>query len=126
MKKNRTYGFRFSYGDGFVLLLALGVSIGGQDFRPFIWFVPFVVGHFFLFCNIFRIRRKAELIWSFLFLSQIFLGIYGHFWTLETSFIGQLIITLMILCYEIQQPYYHGIFARRWNPYLDDYLLLRV
>ena len=41
---------------------------------------PVVVGHFFLFCNIFGIRRKLELAWSVIFIINASLWlVLGHF-----------------------------------------------
>ena len=55
-------GFRMSILDLVVLVVADTIALG-------LWFVlgpigllfPFVVGHFFLFCNVFRTARNLEL-----------------------------------------------------------------
>jgi len=57
--KPRTWGLRFSILDGVVLVLAAVVTVGTWS-TTVGWsgMVLFVVLHFFLFCNVFRIRRK--------------------------------------------------------------------
>jgi hypothetical protein len=85
--------------------------------------VPFALGHFFLFCNVFRIRREPELVWAAAFLAN-----YGARAALgEVSWAGvcatQLPLTAFLLWRETRRPWYHGIFARRWNrDGLDAYL----
>ena len=58
-------GMRFSFTDFVVLVVA---TLGAwQLFRfghPLWWIVVAVVGHFFLFCNVFRVSRTLELWWA--------------------------------------------------------------
>jgi hypothetical protein len=79
-------------------------------------------GHFFLFCNVFRIRRGPELIWAGLFLVNTCL-----WWSfVDFGWLGVLAvqtpITAILIALEMRSPSYHGILARRINPRLDDYL----
>ncbi|WP_156346572.1 hypothetical protein [Verrucomicrobium spinosum] len=58
-------GFRFSWTDALVLILGAGLtgwlaSFAGELALLAAW----VIGHFFLFCNVFRIGRKPELVWA--------------------------------------------------------------
>ncbi len=126
-KKLRTYGFRFSVTDFFVLLIAAWSNW-------FLWgyleeislLIAFVVFHFFLFCNVFRIRQKFELIWSAVFLSNFF--IWLHF--LDANVVGlfatTFIFTIIIIVREFYQPRYHGIFAKKINKSLDLYLKNKI
>jgi hypothetical protein len=83
--------------------------------------VGFVLGHFFLFCNVFRIPRRSELIWaaSFVFLcvSTITTGIPGWTWTIIIS----LVVTVMLIWMEMKKPSYHGILWKQINPGLQEW-----
>ena len=67
---------------------AIGVTLAGMDVAvialaavsfgflwseetPFSWIVPCVVIHFFLFCNVFRVRSKLELAWAMIFVVNV-------------------------------------------------------
>ena len=123
----RTCGFRLSNTDVIVIVAAAIVGVAGF-WPPFAFslFVPFVVGHFFLFCNIFRIRRMPELIWAAMFLlntgAWMSVGHINVLWICGT----QLPVTVLILLNELRVPTYHGIFARRINPRIDEYLAGRI
>lgn len=59
----RAWGFRFSVVDA-IALLVLGAAAYGLyrlDSKLW-WLVAIVAGHFFLFCNVFRVVRRRELI----------------------------------------------------------------
>ncbi|MBB3208224.1 hypothetical protein FHS27_004051 [Rhodopirellula rubra] len=123
----RTHGFRLSLVDAFVVLLAAVVTLATIDATGgFSWLLLFVVLHFFLFCNVFRVRRAPELVWAFTFLANCGVWIAtGHVDLL--GIVGsQCLITLGILINEMRSPNYHGIFARRINSRLDDYLAGRA
>ena len=87
-----TPGFRISLFDVLVLIAGMiGAFIVGVQ----VWWagmvIGFVVGHFFLFCNVFRIGRKPELIWAavFTFLagSTVITAIPGWFLAFTMSFL---------------------------------------
>ena len=86
------------------------------------WIVAAVVGHFFLFCNVFRVRRSLELIWAAIFLITVGYrfaqGEMGWF----PVMIIQGPVTLVVIGIEMMSPSYHGIAARKINRHLDDYL----
>ena len=122
-RRPRTSGFRFFIGDIFILVSGIAVPlltwrlIGACSLL-----VPFVVGHFFLFCNIFRVRRKLELIWAAIFLINTFTwSIIGNLYV-PGIFGIQIIATLVIIICEVRSPLYHSVFARKVNPKLDEYL----
>lgn len=113
--------------DVVVLLLAALIGIAGYPSTDgFSLFVPFVVIHFFLFCNVFRIRRKAELIWGGLFLLNCVAWLAAGRILLFPLFGTQLLPTVIIIAIELRAPCYHGIFARRINPRIEDYLAGRM
>jgi len=123
----RRHGFRISFLDA--LILAAGVAgtlwLRSIDF-PLWWIVPMALGHFFLFCNVFLLWRKLELAWAAAFV--ILIGIHlaaGHTGWLS-PLIMQTPVTLFVLWLQLRSPWYHGIFARRINPRLQEYLDLTL
>lgn len=62
-------GFRISVIDGIVIVSG---TIAAVSLWPTAWWigfvVAFVVAHFFVFCNIFRVARPLELAWSGIFI----------------------------------------------------------
>ena len=125
--KPRTYGLRLSTLDACVLVVAIVATICSWSLTAG-WsaLLLFVVLHFFLFCNVFRIRRKPELIWAATFLVNCYLWVYLGSASVAGIALSQVVVTILILTYEIRLPYYHGILARAINPRLDDYLAGRV
>jgi hypothetical protein len=93
-----------------------------EAFGPLLWIVPFAVGHFFLFCNMFRVRRSYELVWTGCALANVVgwhLAGAGGGWAVLAV---QSPITIAVIGLELRSPRYHGIAARRLNPRLDEYL----
>lgn len=84
--------------------------------------VAIVAGHFVLFCNIFRVARRRELIWAALLVSNVglwlLLGRLDWFNVLAC----QLPVSVAVITWEIKARRYHGILADRLNPRLNDYL----
>ncbi len=80
--------------------------------------VAFVVAHFFLFCNVFRIARTLELIWAAIFVAltycTIMLGVPD--WSLTIG--GCVLVTTTLIVIELRKPSYHGILWKRINPHL--------
>jgi hypothetical protein len=106
--------FRISWTDALVLFLATIATW-------FIWRLPegigwlpaFVVLHFFLFCNVFRVRRKYELTWAGIFLANTTLTAFVLAKSFWLAFALQLPVSVFFIGWEIAQPTYHGIFARK-------------
>jgi hypothetical protein len=75
------------------------------------WLIVFAVGHFFLFCNVIRMRRNYELIWAALFLVNFaVLGVgFGAPWS---ALLVQFPFTLVLVFLEVRSPRYRGVFAR--------------
>jgi len=123
--KGRTCGFRCSVLDISILLsLLIAFLLTAGLIR---WIIVFVVGHFFLFCNIFRVRPKFEYIWAVIFLANVgiwhlsFAGDYELMWF--GIMITQVLVTIAVIIAEMRSPRYHGIFCRRINAkHIDDYL----
>jgi hypothetical protein len=110
-------GVRFSAFDA--LLLAAGAFgawfVGSQTW----WLgfvIAFVVGHFFLFCDVFRISRGLELIWAAVFLTLTGLTLASGQPTWTTTAVLSLASTAILIGIELRKPSYHGIGWSRINP----------
>lgn len=70
---------------------------------------PIVLAHFFLFCNVFRVRRNLELIWAGVFVVNF------AAWAITGSFswwpvlLVQTPVTIACIVIEMRSPNYHGI-----------------
>ena len=122
-RKLRTWGFRFSLSDVAAIAMFVGVA-GGLWYlgSPLWWLLLIAAGHFFLFCNVFRIIRRRELIWAGLFVLNV--GVWAWLERLTWMWVlgCQFPITIALVIADIRAPGYHGVFANRLNPRLNDYL----
>lgn len=110
-------GFRFYPTDALVLAVgAAGVPALRGSVGSFAWVVPLVVGHFFLFCNVFRVRTRYELAWAAVALANLM----GHLATGAFAWprvLGiQLAMTALVLGLELRSPEYKGLGWGRLNP----------
>ena len=115
-------GFRLSAFDGVVIAMSSIVSIAIGSTTPGLAFVIiFVVSHFFLFCNVFRIARSLELVWSSIFVALAYCTITfsSPSWPITT--LALLLVTIVVVAIEIRKPSYHGIFWTRINPDLPQW-----
>ncbi len=121
------HGFRFSAIDAAVLAITAVASVALYKADIAVWWMlPLVVGHFFLFCNVFRVRRNRELLWGLcLLINASWWMTQFRFDWLPTTF-TQTPITLMVIILELRSPNYHGIFAKYLNPQLPAYLRHRL
>jgi hypothetical protein len=127
LQQKRTWGFRFSLTDAVVLAVLAGTVATLYRFGNSLWWiVAIVAAHFFLFCNIFRVVRRRELIWATIFVANvgfwILLGQLNWFNVLAC----QLPVTTGVIAWEVRAARYHGIFADRLNERLADYIDGRV
>ncbi|MDR3459224.1 MAG: hypothetical protein P4N60_17475 [Verrucomicrobiae bacterium] len=93
---------------------------------PLWWMLLIAAGHFFLFCNVFRIIRRREFIWAGLFILNIGLWLWFGELTWLRILACQLPVTAVLIFADMRAPGYHGIFANRLNPKLNDYLEGRI
>lgn len=115
-------GFRISRVD--VVALILGV-IGAVAAGRVEWWMGLVVGcavgHFFLFCNVFRIARPLELAWASVFVATaggtIALGVPG--WPIAIG--ATICTTLAVVGIQMRSPAYHGVAWQRINPGLPQW-----
>lgn len=115
-------GFRFSPFDGAVLLVGFAASLGLAMLDPWVALATaFVIIHFFLFCNVFRISRPPELVWAALFAALVLCSLLFDAITWPHVFAVSGFATSITLPIEIRRPSYHGVFWRRVNPALPDW-----
>lgn len=119
----RRAGMRFSVLDAVVLFLAAVGTVWLRSLDVAVWWlVPMVVGHFFLFCNVFLVYRNLELLWAAVFV----LNAGYHVWSGNFSWWPvcgwQLIMTVIVICWQIRSPWYHGVGAKMLNPHIESYL----
>jgi hypothetical protein len=123
LPKVRTFGFRFSASDAGIILCVIAITFllkwAGS---PLAWILPIVACHFFLFCNVFRVRPRFELIWASLFIINVLTWAVISKLEWNTILPAQIPVTVVIILAEMRTPRYHGIFADRLNPRLPDYL----
>jgi hypothetical protein len=88
----------------------------------FTWWWGFVVGfvlvHFFLFCNVFRLARPPELVWAGIFVACAAATIAADTpgWLITTCV--SLLTTATVIALEMRKPSYHGVGWERLNPHL--------
>lgn len=110
-------GFRISLIDIAVLVVGtVGTIALWSQVWPLAPLIAFAVGHFFLFCNVFRIARPPELIWAtvFLALAGATIALQTPSWTI--TILISLFLTLLVILLEMRKPSYHGIGWQRINP----------
>jgi len=120
-KKERRFspGFRLNLRDVLALVCGSGLAFFLRETESELSILTLIaVLHFFLFCNVFRIKRKKELIWMFVFLLLVaFTVILGR-----PSFIVSVAISIAVSSYliikEIKEVDYHGVLWNRFNPNL--------
>jgi hypothetical protein len=116
---DRTFspGFRLSLVDVVVLTVGTVGAIALAFIVPWLAFViAFVVGHFFLFCNIVRMARSLELIWAgvFLALAGATVVLDNPGWNVTAC--ASLLVTVAIVIIQARKPSYHGVGWQWINP----------
>ena len=121
--KTRTWGFRCSLTDAIAIGAFMSAAVGLWYLNsPLWWLLVVAAGHFFLFCNVFRIVRRRELIWAGLYVLNV--GVWTWFDRLAWPrvLLCQLPITVALVVADMRAAGYHGVLAKRLNPRLNDYL----
>jgi hypothetical protein len=115
-------GFRLSIFDAVVLAIGIIAAIG---LATYVWWwgfvIGFVIGHFFLFCNVIRMARPLELTWAGAFLALAAPTVVADKpgWPITASL--SLIATLVLVVMEMRKPSYHGLGWQRINPALPEW-----
>ena len=107
-------GFRISPVD--VAFILAGLATAALARKEIAIPSAVAVGHFFLFCNVFRISRPAELAWAaaYVGLATCTLAFDHPGWPLSTALALALAAFLIFL--ETRKPGYHGVGWKTLNP----------
>jgi hypothetical protein len=103
-------GFRISLTDVIVIVMC---AIATWGMWPVLGetaaLLPIVLGHFFLFCNVFRVPRLPELLWSGAFVANVggWLALGQFSWLLVLGV--QSPVTLIVILAAVFQRDYHGV-----------------
>ena len=112
-------GFRFSGLDASILILAACLAFFLHSYSPlYSILVGFIILHFFLFCNMVRMSRIPELIWSSFFLGIFYLHFSLSILSFNLALISSLFVSTVLILLECHKPSYHGIFWEKINPNL--------
>ena len=125
--RKRLIGFRVSVLDALVLSLVAAGAVWLWDSTPFVaGLALMVVAHFFLFCNVVRLRTPFELIWAVIFLGNVAVwsGLPSFAWW--KVFCTQLPVTLLFILLEMRSGRYHGIGCEFVNSDIDGYVQWRI
>jgi hypothetical protein len=115
-------GFRFSVFDGGILVASLLASLWLADVSPIASLVIlFVVGHFFLFCNVFRVSRRRELQWAAVFVASASASSLANWPGWLVVFAIAILFAAYTIVRETKDPSYHGVFWRVLNPDLPEW-----
>jgi hypothetical protein len=115
-------GFRLSKLDVLILIVGLIASVALSPSLPIVSLaIAVVVGHFFLFCNVFRVARWPEFIWAGVFLLVMADVILWQRLSISLAVAVVLFTTLLVVGLEMRKPSYHGIFWQRLNPGLPQW-----
>ena len=111
-------GFRFSVTDGVAIVVCGAlVWVIGDRVGPLRWLPVYVLGHFFLFCNVVRMRRTYELIWAAAFVAWFVSQTLGSAVFVPSLALGPpLLLTALLVALELRSPRYHGVGWRVVNP----------
>jgi hypothetical protein len=103
------HGFRFSATDALTIVVCIVATIWGRNqIGSAAWIFPFVLGHFFLFCNVFRVPRKPELFWAGGFILIATLCLAADVSLLHAMWLV-LPVTIGVLANSTRLPGYHGV-----------------
>ncbi|MBI5818171.1 MAG: hypothetical protein HZA88_04225 [Verrucomicrobia bacterium] len=125
--KARDRGFRFSTTDAVAIgvFTCAAVVLWRLD-SPLWWMLVITAGHFFLFCNVFRIDRRHELIWAALFIVNVGVWVWFDHLSWAGVLFCQLPVTAGLVVANMRAPGYHGVFADRLNPKPNGHLEGRI
>ncbi|WP_372364700.1 hypothetical protein [Candidatus Uabimicrobium sp. HlEnr_7] len=113
LTSSKVSGFRLSIIDIVFLTFAAILTYVAYPFMDvFTWIIPFVVVHFFLFCNVFRVHRNSEILWAIVFCANVI--VHFHIFTFQwlTVLMIQIPITIIIILRQIFFLHYRGIFSQ--------------
>ena len=116
-KVQKEVGFRINLVDILFIMFLISASIYIRmeiGYLDNIYLLPLYVGFtFFLFCNVFRLTTKYELIWTVIFavVTTLSFHFFSENWVLITIGFSSFVQFVQIILH-IQADNYHGIFSR--------------
>lgn len=112
-------GFRLSIIDAVVICIGvLSTFYFWLNTWSLGFIIMFVVGHFFLFCNVFRIARKLEFIWAAVFCVLALCTVLFGYPNWPVTVASSLVVTIGLVGIEMKKPSYHGVGWQWINPNL--------
>jgi len=115
-------GFRISLSDIVFLIVLIVLTLFANNAHWYFAAIALLLPglQFFLFCNVFRIRRKPELVWMAFYL--IFVPVlYLYFPSLWLLAIIPPLFGLALIVNEFRYIGYHGVLWRWINPDLPEW-----
>jgi len=110
----RRYGFRLWVSDMVVILACFPATwLLWRWFDEQALMLPLVLGHFFLFCNVFRVRRRLELWWAAALVVNGLVWIGVEDFGLLEIWIVQTPVTLVVIGITVAGRDYRGIGCRK-------------
>jgi hypothetical protein len=120
-------GFRLSKIDILAIICGVVVAAASFSYSSVITFlVLFVVGHFFLFCNIIRMSRPSELIWSGIFLALSSASLLKGLPSWSVTVLISALLTVLLVVIETKKSSYHGVAWQKINPGLPDWFSANI
>lgn len=115
-------GFRFSWIDAGIVASTYFVASYAATlnvlFGLIVWIV---VGHFFLFCNVFRLARDLELAWAGVFLAAIISTASYDFLSLRMAGLLVAATSILVIFLGLRRASYHGLGWQIVNPQLPSW-----
>jgi len=115
-RSDRPWGFRFSWVDGTIVAAGLVVTmLAWPEFEQMTLAIPYLLGHFFLFCNPFRIGGERSLIWVVAFLMNV--AVWMRHQNTAGMIIIQMVVTILLIAHCVMGKNDHGWLCERINPH---------
>lgn len=112
-RRGRPRGFRISSADVLVLFVAAALYIASRATLGHLALIFVIVPlHFFLFCNVFRIHRSAELIWAAAFALNVAAWASDAPLAWTSVLLIQTPITAVLIYWAFRRDDYHGVLWR--------------
>lgn len=115
-------GFRLSILDVVVLVAGTAAAVV-LSLSEWWWgfVIAFVLGHFFLFCNVVRMSRLFELIWAGVFVALASSTVAVEFPGWSATTLASLTLAAVLVMLEARKASYHGVCWQRINPDLPKW-----
>ncbi len=89
------------------------------------WIIATPTAQFFLFCNVFRIRRFPELIWAGCYAVIVVVQTICS-WPELVDLVAGFAVGALVIGLETRHPSYHGVMWQKFNPDLPGWYKRRT